>query len=42
VPVRNQILEIDSTNMTVTGAEDSIAAGSSNAGTQYTTTTSYS
>ena len=42
VPVRNQILEIDSTNMSVTGAEDSIAAGSSNAGTQYTTTTSYS
>ena len=41
VPVRNQILEIDSTNMTVTGEEDTIATGSSNAGTSYTTITSY-
>jgi hypothetical protein len=42
VPVRNQILEIDSTNMSVTGAEDTIASGASNAGVSYTTTTSYS
>jgi len=42
VPVRNQIFEIDSSNMTVVGAEDTIATGSSNAGTGYTTTTSYS
>ena len=42
VPVRNQILEIDSTNMSVTGAEDTIASGASNAGVSYTTTSSYS
>jgi hypothetical protein len=41
VPVRNQILEIDTTNMTVTGDSDTIAAGGSNAGTQYSTTSSY-
>jgi len=41
VPVRNQIFEIDLTNMTVTGAEDTIASGSSNAGSVYTTTSSY-
>jgi hypothetical protein len=42
VPVRNQILEIDTTLMVVKGTEDTIATGSSNAGTAYTTTTSYS
>ena len=42
VPVRNQILEIDSTFMSITGAADTIASGSSNAGTSYTTVTSYS
>ena len=41
VPVRNQVLEIDSTNLTVTGTADTIAQGSSNAGTSYTTTSSY-
>ena len=42
VPVRNQVLEIDTTNMTVTGAADSIASGSSDGGTQYSTSSSYS
>ena len=41
VPVRNQILEIDTTNLTVTGTADTIASGASNAGTSYTTVTSY-
>ena len=41
VPVRNQILEIDSVNMSVTGVADTIAAGSSDAGVNYTTTASY-
>ena len=42
VPVRNQILEIDTTNSTVTGDVDAIESGSSQAGTSYTTTSSYS
>lgn len=42
VPVRNQILEIDTTKMIVKGTEDTIASGSSNAGTAYVTTSSYS
>ena len=42
VPVRNQVLEIDTTNMTVTGVADSIASGSSDGGTQYSTSSSYS
>ena len=42
VPVRNQILEIDTANSTVTGAVDTVESGSSSAGTTYTTTTSYS
>ena len=42
VPVRNQVLEIDTTNMTVTGTADSIASGSSDGGTQYSTSSSYS
>ena len=42
VPVRNQILQIDTANSTVTGAVDTVESGSSSAGTTYTTTTSYS
>jgi hypothetical protein len=41
VPVRNQVFQIDSTNMSVSGAVDTIAAGTSNAGTSYSTTSSY-
>ena len=41
VPVRNQILEIDATNLTITGTADTIAQGASNAGVSYTTTSSY-
>ena len=41
VPVRNQILSIDSTNSTITGSVDTIESGSSQAGTSYTTTSSY-
>ena len=41
-PVRNQILQIDTANSTVTGAVDTVESGSSSAGTTYTTTTSYS
>jgi len=42
IPVRNQILEIDTANSTVTGDVDTIESGSSQAGTSYTTTSSYS
>ncbi|NWJ43449.1 hypothetical protein HX837_04480 [Marine Group I thaumarchaeote] len=42
VPVRNQILQIDTANSTVTGEVDTIASGSSQAGTSYTTSSSYS
>jgi hypothetical protein len=41
VPVRNQVLEIDTYNLSVTGTADSVAAGSSDGGTQYATTSSY-
>jgi hypothetical protein len=41
VPVRNQILEIDFTNSTITGAVDTIAVSDSSAGATYTTTSSY-
>ena len=41
VPVRNQILQIDTTNLSVTGAIDTIAAGAGDAGVNYTTTSSY-
>ena len=41
VPVRNQTLEIDTINSTVNGAVDTIASGSSQAGTSFTTTSSY-
>ena len=42
VPVRNQVLSIDTSNSTITGEVDAIASGSSQAGTSYTTTSSYS
>ena len=42
VSVRNNLLEIDFTNSSVNGAIDSIASGSSAAGSAYTTTSSYS
>ena len=42
VPVRNQVLSIDTSNSTITGEVDAIASGSSAAGTSYTTTSSYS
>ena len=42
VPVRNQILEIDTSNSTVNGEVDAVESGSSAAGTTYTTTSSYS
>ena len=42
VPVRNQILEIDFTNTTVTGEVDTVAVGDAGAGSTYTTTSSYS
>ena len=41
VPVRNQVLEIDTLNLSVTGTADSIAAGTSDGGTQYATSSSY-
>jgi len=42
VPVRNQVLEIDTSNSSVTGDVDAIESGSSQAGTSYVTTSSYS
>ena len=42
VPVRNQVLEIDTSNSTITGNIDTVESGSSQAGTSYTTTSSYS
>jgi hypothetical protein len=41
VPVRNQVLSIDTANSTITGSVDTIESGSSQAGTSYTTTSSY-
>ena len=41
VPVRNQVLSIDTANSTVSGSIDEIESGSSQAGTSYTTTSSY-
>ena len=41
VPVRNQILEIDMANTTVTGEIDTIAVGATGASSSYTTSTSY-
>jgi hypothetical protein len=42
VPVRNQVLSIDTANSTITGEVDTIISGGSQAGTTYTTTSSYS
>ena len=42
VPVRNQTLSIDTANSSITGEVDAIESGSSQAGTSYTTTSSYS
>ena len=41
IPVRNQTLEIDTSNSSFTGSIDEIESGSSQAGTGYTTTSSY-
>ena len=41
VPVRNQVLSIDTANSTVSASIDEIESGSSQAGTGYTTTSSY-
>ena len=41
VPIRNQVLEIDVANSSVTVEADTIAGGSANAGIGYTTTSSY-
>ncbi|MDA9585307.1 hypothetical protein N9R51_00700 [Candidatus Pelagibacter sp.] len=41
VPVRNQVLSIDTANSTISGSVDTIESGSSQAGTSYTTTSSY-
>ena len=42
VPVRNQVLEIDTVNSSVSGDVDTVESGSSQAGTTYTTSSSYS
>ena len=41
VPVRNQILQIDTTNLSVVGTVDTIAAGAGDAGVNYSTTATY-
>ena len=41
VPVRNQILQIDSVNLSITGTADTIAAGAGDAGVNYTTSATY-
>ena len=41
VPVRNQILELDMINISVSGEPDTIAVGDAGASTTYTTSTSY-
>ena len=42
VPVRNQVLEVDLVNLSVTGVADTIAAGAGDAGVNYSTTATYS
>ena len=42
VPVRNQLLDIDFVNTSITGESDTIATGDSSAGSTYVTSTSYS
>ena len=41
VPVRDQILNIDTANSTITVEADTFVGGSSEAGVGYTTSTSY-
>ena len=41
VPIRNQVLDIDVANSSVTVEEDTLVGGSANAGIGYTTTSSY-
>ena len=41
VPVRNQVLDIDVANSTITVEEDTFVGGSATAGVGYTTTSSY-
>ena len=41
VPVRDQILEIDTANSSITVTADTFVGGSSDAGVGYTTTSSY-
>ena len=41
VPIRNQVLDIDVANSSVTVEADTLAGGSANAGIGYTTTSSY-
>ena len=41
VPIRNQVLDIDVANSSVTVEADTIVGGSANAGIGYTTTSSY-
>jgi len=41
-PVRNQILQIDTSNSSITGNVDTVESGSSQAGTSYETSSSYS
>jgi len=41
VPVRDQILNIDTSNSTITVEADTFVGGSSSAGVGYTTTSSY-
>ena len=41
VPVRDQILEIDVANSSITVAADTFVGGSADAGVGYTTTSSY-
>ena len=41
VPVRNQLLDIDFTNISIVGESDTIATGDSGAGSTYVTSTSY-
>jgi len=41
VPVRAQILEIDTSNSTITVEADTLVGGSADAGVGYTTSTSY-
>ena len=42
VPVRNQVLQLDTAGSTINGEVDAVESGSSQAGTTYTTTSSYS